>query len=254
MILSCNDICKAFGTDEILKHVSFHIEDREKAAIVGINGAGKSTLMKIIAGDSTPDTGQVILAHGATMGYLAQHQNLDTDNTIFDELLSIKADILNMESTMRRLEADMKNVEGAELEDMLERYSRLTHSFEQMNGYAYKSEITGVLKGLGFTEEDFTKKVNTLSGGQKTRVALACCLQSLTLSCLMSLPTILTLNPSSGLRLFFSIIREACSSLRMTDIFLTVSLLRLLNSITVYVPCIRAITHSIPRSVQSCAI
>lgn len=172
MILSCNDICKAFGTDEILKHVSFHIEDREKAAIVGINGAGKSTLMKIIAGDSTPDTGQVILAHGATMGYLAQHQNLDTDNTIFDELLSIKADILNMESTMRRLEADMKNVEGAELEDMLERYSRLTHSFEQMNGYAYKSEITGVLKGLGFTEEDFTKKVNTLSGGQKTRVAL----------------------------------------------------------------------------------
>lgn len=172
MILSCNDICKAFGTDEILKHVSFHIEDREKAAIVGINGAGKSTLMKIIAGDSAPDTGQVILAHGATMGYLAQHQNLDTDNTIFDELLSIKADILNMESTMRRLEADMKNVEGAELEDMLERYSRLTHSFEQMNGYAYKSEITGVLKGLGFTEEDFTKKVNTLSGGQKTRVAL----------------------------------------------------------------------------------
>lgn len=172
MILSCNDICKAFGTDEILKHVSFHIEDREKAAIVGINGAGKSTLMKIIAGDSAPDTGQVILAHGATMGYLAQHQNLDTDNTIFDELLSIKSDILNMESTMRRLEADMKNVEGAELEDMLERYSRLTHSFEQMNGYAYKSEITGVLKGLGFTEEDFTKKVNTLSGGQKTRVAL----------------------------------------------------------------------------------
>ena len=172
MILSCNDISKAFGTDEILKHCSFHIEAHEKAAIVGINGAGKSTLMKILVGESTPDSGQVILSHGATLGYLAQHQNLETDNTIFDEMLSIKADILNIESTMRKLETEMKNVEGSELEAMLERYSKLTHSFEQMNGYAYKSEITGVLKGLGFTEADFDKPVNTLSGGQKTRVAL----------------------------------------------------------------------------------
>lgn len=172
MILSCNNICKSFGTDDILKNCSFHIEDREKAAIVGINGAGKSTLMKIIVGESMPDDGQVILSHGKTLGYLAQHQALDTDNTIFDELLSVKADILNLESAIRTLEKEMNGVEGAALEERLERYTRLTHEFEQKNGYAYKSEITGVLKGLGFSDDDFSKPVKTLSGGQKTRVAL----------------------------------------------------------------------------------
>lgn len=172
MILSCNDISKAFGTDEILKNISFHIEDHEKAAIVGINGAGKSTLMKILVGEISPDSGQVIISHGATVGYLAQHQDPDTDKTVFDEMLGIKADILNIENMMRSLEIEMKNAKGAILDEMLERYAKLTHSFEQMNGYAYRSEITGVLKGLGFTEEDFDKPVNTLSGGQKTRVAL----------------------------------------------------------------------------------
>lgn len=172
MILSCNDISKAFGTDEILKHCSFHIEAHEKAALIGINGAGKSTLLKIIAKECSPDSGQVTLSRGVSLGYLAQHQNLETDNTVYDELLSVKEDILTIENTIRSLEIEMKNVEGEELEKMLERYSKLTHSFEQMNGYAYKSEVTGILKGLGFTETDFNKKVNTLSGGQKTRVAL----------------------------------------------------------------------------------
>ena len=173
MILSCNNISKAFGTDVILKNCSFNLEEHEKAAIVGINGAGKSTLLKIIVGESTPDSGQVILSHDKTLGYLAQHQNLDTTKSIFDEMLSVKADILNKESAMRRLELEMKNVEGSALEQMLEQYARLTHEFELLNGYAYKSEITGVLKGLGFTEDDFTQPVNTLSGGQKTRVSLA---------------------------------------------------------------------------------
>lgn len=156
---------------------------------------------------------------------------------------------------MRRLEADMKNVEGAELEDMLERYSRLTHSFEQMNGYAYKSEITGVLKGLGFTEEDFTKKVNTLSGGQKTRVALGRLLLTKPDIILLDEPTNhLDLESIKWLETFLLNYPGSVLIVAHDRYFLTVSLLRLLNSITVYVPCIRAITHSIPRSVQSCAI
>lgn len=172
MILSCNNVSKAFGTDIILSNISFHIEDYEKAAIVGINGAGKSTLMKIIAGEEEADSGLVTLAHGKALGYLAQQDVMNTDNTIVDELLSIKADVLNAEQAMRTLELSMKNAQGSELEKLLSDYSRLTERFERLNGYAYKSEITGVLKGLGFDEEDFSKNIQTLSGGQKTRVAL----------------------------------------------------------------------------------
>jgi ATP-binding cassette subfamily F protein 3 len=172
MILSCNNISKAFGENEILRACSFNIEDREKAAIVGINGAGKSTLMKILVGELTPDDGQVVLSKDRTLGYLAQHQSVDTENTIFDELLSTKADILELEAHMRRLELEMNSAEGERLEEAMSLYTRLTHEFEQKNGYAYKSEITGVLKGLGFGEDDFQRQVKTLSGGQKTRVAL----------------------------------------------------------------------------------
>lgn len=172
MILACNNISKSFGTTTILDKVSFHINEREKAAIVGINGAGKSTLFKIIMNEISADEGDVIFAKGCTVGYLAQHQELATENTIYDEVLSIKADIIRMEEQIRTLEQDMKSVTGAELERMLATYTRLTHEFELQNGYAYKSEVIGVLKGLGFTEDEFSKKVTTLSGGQKTRVAL----------------------------------------------------------------------------------
>jgi len=172
MILSCNNICKSFGTNVVLDGVSFHINDREKAAIVGINGAGKSTLIKIIMDQMHSDDGEVVFSKGATVGYLAQHQELNTDNTIYDELLTVKQDIIELDKTIRRLELQMKSTQGEELEQMLNAYSRATHEFEQKNGYAYQSEITGVLKGLGFTEADFTKQVNKLSGGQKTRVAL----------------------------------------------------------------------------------
>lgn len=172
MILSCQNISKTFGTDVILKNASFHIEDREKAAIVGINGAGKSTLLKIIVGDLEADSGETVLSKGKTLGYLAQHQDLESENTIYEELLTVKQDVLDLERDMHTLELRMKELSGGELENALAQYTRLSHEFEQKNGYACKSEVSGVLKGLGFEEEDFGKQVSTLSGGQKTRVSL----------------------------------------------------------------------------------
>ena len=172
MILSCSNISKSFGEKHILKQVSFHLEDHEKAAIVGINGAGKSTLLKIIIGELACDEGCVALSKGASIGYLAQHQDLDSESTIHDALLEVKRPILQMEERIRSLELDMKSASGEGLENMLEEYSRLTHQFELEGGYACRSEITGVLKGLGFAEEEFSKPINALSGGQKTRVSL----------------------------------------------------------------------------------
>ena len=172
MILSCNHIRKAFGTNQILSEVSFHIEDHEKAAIVGINGAGKSTLLKIIVGELAADSGDVILSRGKTLGYLAQHQDLDSARSIYEELREVKRPVIEMEQHIRTLELQMKDAAGDELEQMLAAYSRLNHTFELENGYAWQSEITGVLKGLGFEEEEFDKKVSTLSGGQKTRLSL----------------------------------------------------------------------------------
>ena len=172
MILACQNIEKSFDGVTLLADASFHIEEREKAALVGINGAGKSMLFKIIVGELPPDSGQVILAKGKTMGYLAQHQELTSDLSIYDALLQVKQHILDMEVRMRQLEKEMKYTQGEELNKIMEAYSRLTHEFELENGYAYKSELTGVLKGLGFAEEDFGKMISTLSGGQKTRVAL----------------------------------------------------------------------------------
>ena len=172
MILTCSHVSKAFGTDVIIEDISFHIEDQEKAAIVGINGAGKSTLLKVIVGELAADEGSVVLSKGKTMGYLAQHQDLTSHKTIFEELLEVKRDVLLMEERIRTLEVEMKHAEGKELEEMLSTYTRLSHEFELAGGYACQSEVTGVLKGLGFAEEDFTKQIHTLSGGQKTRVSL----------------------------------------------------------------------------------
>lgn len=173
MVLSCSHISKSFGTDEIIKDATFNIEDREKAAIIGINGAGKSTLLKIIVGELSADQGEVAFAKDSTYGYLAQHQNLSSDNSIYDEVLSTRQDILSMEASIRRMEEDMNNLSGNELDTLMEQYTRLTHDFDLAEGYAYRSEVTGVLKGLGFGENDFSLNVNTLSGGQKTRVALS---------------------------------------------------------------------------------
>ncbi len=172
MILACQNIEKSFDGVTILQDASFHIEEREKAALVGINGAGKSTLFRIIVGELAPDNGQVILSKEKTLGYLAQHQEMENQLTIYDCLLQVKQHILDMEIRMREMETEMKHTTGEALTKLMDSYSRLTHEFELENGYAYKSELIGVLKGLGFQEEDFQKQVSTLSGGQKTRVAL----------------------------------------------------------------------------------
>lgn len=172
MILSCQNITKSFGTTTIINHASFHLEAHEKAALVGINGAGKSTLLKIIMGEMGPDTGEVIFSKDTSIGYLAQHQDIEGDRTIYEEVLEAKREIIEMEEKLRLLEKQMNHASGEELQKMMDSYTRLNHAFELENGYAYQSEATGVLKGLGFPEEEFEKKISTLSGGQKTRVAL----------------------------------------------------------------------------------
>ena len=172
MILACQGICKSFGENVIINDASFHIEEREKAALIGCNGAGKTTLLRIIMEETSPDSGKVILAKDKCMGYLAQYQDIHGQKTIYEELLTTKQHIIDMENQMRSIELEMKHVQGEELERLMNTYTRLTHEFELQNGYAYKSELIGVLKGLGFTEEDFNKEIETLSGGQKARVAL----------------------------------------------------------------------------------
>ena len=172
MILACHNINKSFGDHVIVRQGSFHIEEREKAALVGVNGAGKSTILKMIIGEELPDGGDITLARGKTLGYLAQHQDLLPGGTIYEELKSAREDIFEMERRIRAIELELKSLTGRELEERLETYNRLQSEFDARNGYACESEIVGVLKGLGFSEEDFSKKTDTLSGGQKTRVAL----------------------------------------------------------------------------------
>lgn len=172
MILACNNIGKSFGSTKVLENVTFQINKNEKIAVVGMNGAGKSTLFKIIVGDLSADQGLVTLSKACVLGYLSQHEAVTSDNTVYDEMLSVKADIIKLEEDIRQLEIDIKSASGRQLEQMLETYSRLTSKFDSENGYAYKSEVVGVLKGLGFEEENFDNLVETLSGGEKARIAL----------------------------------------------------------------------------------
>lgn len=172
MILNCSNITKAFIDENILNNISFHLEEYEKVAIVGANGAGKSTLLKIITGELTPDDGTITISKDKSLGYLAQHQDISSERTIYEEVLTVKQDVMELELSIRQLEHEMHSAVGEELERQLEIYTRLNHDFEMRNGYAARSEITGVIKGLGFSEEDFDKQINTLSGGQKTRVSL----------------------------------------------------------------------------------
>lgn len=173
-----NDTCvsqhkKKFWNSEIIKSASFHIEDNEKAAIVGINGAGKSTLLKMIMGIEDADEGEIIISKGKTIGYLAQHQETNGNNTIYNEVLEVKRPIIEMENRLRAMEEEMNHRQGEELDALMEAYSRLNHDFELKNGYSYKSQVNGVLKGLGFNADDYERIISSLSGGQKTRVALA---------------------------------------------------------------------------------
>ena len=173
MILQCSHIDKAFITDVILSDVSFHINDNEKAAIVGVNGSGKSTLLKIIMDKLSADNGEVIIKKDATIGYLAQNQEYESDKTIIDEMHTAKPEIPALENTMNSLSEQMNHAEGNKLDSLIKQYDNARHKFEQLGGYSYESELTGVIKGLGFTEADFNKPVASLSGGEKTRVALA---------------------------------------------------------------------------------
>lgn len=169
MILSCQNICKSFGEKVILQDASFHIEEREKVALIGNNGAGKTTLLRIIMQELNADSGVVVLAKDTNIGYLAQYQDIHGHHTIYEELISTKQHIIDMESRIRALEMEMKHARGDALDTLMNTYTRLNHQFELENGYAYQSEVVGVLKGLGFTEEDFSRQIETLSGGQKTQ-------------------------------------------------------------------------------------
>ena len=172
MILACHNLSKSFGEHTIVRNGSFHIEDREKAALVGVNGAGKSTILKMIMKEELPDDGTIVLTKGKTIGYLAQQQSLTEGHTIYEELRTAKADLIEMEQQIRSIELELKHLSGDALGQRLNTYHRLMSEFESRNGYAYESEIVGVLKGLGFKEEEFAKQTSTLSGGQKTRVSL----------------------------------------------------------------------------------
>lgn len=172
MILALNNVSKAFGTDVILKNISFHIEEKEKVAIVGVNGAGKSTLFKIITGELSLDSGEVIMPKSATMGYFSQSLEIDSSKTIYGELLTVFEPIMLMEQQLRDMEAQMSHKSGDQLEKLMEKYSELSHKMEEMDGYSYQSRLRGVIKGLGFSDEESSQTINQLSGGQKTRVAL----------------------------------------------------------------------------------
>lgn len=173
MILSCSNVSKSFNEEPVIRQASFHIEDHEKAAIVGVNGAGKTTLLRMIVGELPTDSGIVTLAKGKSYGYLAQQVHLDQTKTIFEELLSVKQHLIDLENELRQIESDMKHADDTKLEQLMQQYTAKTSDFEAKDGYRYKSELNGVLKGLGFEEADYDKSIATLSGGQKTRVNLA---------------------------------------------------------------------------------
>lgn len=172
MILSCHQVSLSFGANEILKDISFNIEEHEKAALIGNNGAGKSTLFRIITGELSPDSGEVTISKDTSVGYLSQHPYMNSDATVYDEMMDSKRGILRISEKLRDLEQQMKTASGDALAELYAAYDRLSQQFDRENGYAVQSEVTGVLKGLGFDESEFNLNIASLSGGQKTRVAL----------------------------------------------------------------------------------
>ena len=172
MILACKDISKSYGTDIVLEKISFNLEEKEKAAIVGVNGAGKTTLFKIITDKISYDDGQIYIPKGTTVGYLEQNIDIRSEKTIYEEMLSVFDSVFSLEHRLREMEAKMSSLSDEEYSSFMEQYARLQQEFEELDGYSCKSRINGVLKGLGFTEEEYSQQVFTLSGGQKTRVFL----------------------------------------------------------------------------------
>ena len=186
MILSLSNVSKSYGTDVILEKISFNIEEKEKAAIVGVNGAGKTTLFKIITGEISSDSGDIYFKKDSSFGYLKQNAIPNSEGTIYNEMLAVFSPLIKAEEDLRQMEHEMSHMSGTELKEHMKKYSDLQYKFELMDGYSYKSRIKGVLKGLGFTEDDFDRPVKSLSGGQKTRVYLG--------SLLLSKPDLLLLD------------------------------------------------------------
>lgn len=186
MILSLSNVSKSYGTDVILEKIFFNIEEKEKAAIVGVNGAGKTTLFKIITGEISSDSGDIYFKKDSSFGYLKQNAIPNSEGTIYNEMLAVFSPLIKAEEDLRQMEHEMSHMSGTELKEHMKKYSDLQYKFELMDGYSYKSRIKGVLKGLGFTEDDFDRPVKSLSGGQKTRVYLG--------SLLLSKPDLLLLD------------------------------------------------------------
>lgn len=186
MILACKQLHKAYGIDVILDKITFHLEDKEKTAIVGVNGAGKTTLFRILTHQISADGGEFYIKKDATLGYMAQNQQVEGERTIYQELLSVFDKILETEEQLRQMESEMGSLSGETLAEKMEEYARLQHFFEQNDGYSYQSRLRGVLKGLGFDESDLNRPLTQLSGGQKTRVYLG--------KLLLSKPNILLLD------------------------------------------------------------
>ena len=172
MILACHHISKEYPENVVLRDVTFHLEKGDKAAVIGINGAGKTTLLRIIVGQESADEGTVSFERDCSYGYLAQNQGLSSERTVYEEVLSVKQYLIDMEKRLTDYEHQMEVLKGEALTETIAAYTDLLHRFERENGYAYKGEVQGVLKGLGFSSAEFEQTVSTLSGGQKTRVAL----------------------------------------------------------------------------------
>lgn len=174
--LSCKNIRKSFGITQILKNISFNINEGEKVGLIGTNGAGKSTLFKIISSQMECDDGELYVEKNISIGYLSQHLELNSQSNIFEELLNVFDNLLTMEDTIKKLEEEMKKPYGEQTTQVhnkiIKEYTDLTEYYGLCGGYTYRAEINKVLNGLGFLKQDYTKKIEILSGGQKTRLAL----------------------------------------------------------------------------------
>lgn len=190
IVLSCNNLYKSFGIDSILENICFTVNEGDKIGIIGINGTGKTTLMKIISGEYGYDDGDIYTSKDCEIGYLQQNTNFLSNNTILEEVLEVFKPLIDMENYLRELEHKIAE-EGSKdsspiLEKLMNDYSHTLEDFASQNGYGYKSEAKGVLKGLGFKDEDMDKPINILSGGEKTRVLLG--------KLLLKKPTLLLLD------------------------------------------------------------
>ena len=174
IVLSANNVTKTYGIDTIIDNISFMINEKDKVGLIGSNGAGKTTLLNILTGMISSDSGDVFTLPGATIGYLHQNGNFNSDNTVYEEFLTIFSHLIDMESQLVALSHTIseKSERKESLEKTLDEYARLMDTFKEQNGYGYQSEIKGMLTSLGFSEDYYTKKISTLSGGEKTRLSL----------------------------------------------------------------------------------